>query len=244
MSVISVEDYVSLREQLKGAGGEWYDGDTIPPIPLTPILSIIEGGEKANGKTRVYTVLIYKNGQWHSRYVLPGMVGVEEPLPNDVTIMQWKKLDAPLPGFGLRGEYFNNISLSGHPAAVKYSNVDFNWNGVSPIEGLGSINYSVRWTGTFEVPETGEYRFRTLNDDGVRLWVDDNLIIDDWNTHGATLNTSLPVTLVQGFVPIKLEYFQGVEEAEIHLYVATPESGATLFSIIPTSSLYISDYSL
>lgn len=87
-------------------------------------------------------------------------------------------------GPGLTGFYFNNINLKGQPFAIRNEAVDFDWGEGGPNQKVD--NFSVRWSGSIEVSDTGVYVLRTRSDDGVRLWVDGLLVIDNWTGHAAT----------------------------------------------------------
>ena len=104
-----------------------------------------------------------------------------------------------------RGEYFDDPALQ--PPAVVVRNdrvVDFQWGaGESPAAGIPNENYSARWTRDWNF-ETGNYRFEVVVDDGARLWVGGNLIVDAW-TDGAPREFASTLYL-QGQVPIRLEY--------------------------------------
>jgi len=140
---------------------------------------------------------------------------------------------------GLLGNYFNNIALSGTPALARTELVNFNWGSGSPGTGIGSDNFSARWTGSFQAPTTGAYRLRTRSDDGVRLWVNDVLVINNWTDHGATTNTSSVVNLVAGQrYSIRLEYYERGGSAVMQLSWLTPGSGA--YVTIPAAALYAS----
>jgi lysophospholipase L1-like esterase len=77
--------------------------------------------------------------------------------------------------------------------------------------------FSVRWTGTIEVPATGEYNLWTKSNDGVRLWIDDRLRIDHWDEH-PTAEDSVAMTLEKGKrYPIKIEYFYAGGQATLQL---------------------------
>ncbi|MFW6097851.1 MAG: PA14 domain-containing protein, partial [Chloroflexota bacterium] len=79
-----------------------------------------------------------------------------------------------------RGEYFNNTSLSGSPVAVRDDgNIDFNWGEGSPMSGVNNDHFSARWTRNLTF-EPGRYRFTARTDDGVRLWVNNRLLVDRW----------------------------------------------------------------
>jgi hypothetical protein len=130
-----------------------------------------------------------------------------------------------------RGEYYNNNGLSGTPALVRDdANVNFNWGGGSPAAGtIGNDNYSVRWTRTLSLP-VGNYRFSITADDGVRLWVNNHLLVDKWQVQAATTFTG--DIYVSGNVPVKVEYFEAGGNAVAQLswtaVGTTPPPGGTV----------------
>jgi beta-glucosidase len=126
------------------------------------------------------------------------------------TLIESKYLSLPGgDGEGLLGEYFSNQNLEGKPAFTRNDNkIDFNWSSVSPKKGFSREYFSVRWTGFLQVPKPGTYELDFLSDDGVRLYVDDQLVINNWTDHGATLD-SYKVNLDAGKkYKIKIEYYQ------------------------------------
>ncbi len=93
-------------------------------------------------------------------------------------------------------------------------------NDLSFFQGLSPrvSNISVRWTGTITPKFTEPYTFTTVSDDGVRLWVNGNPLVDDWAGHGATENKGT-ITLQAGHrYPIRVEYYNGSGGGTIHLY--------------------------
>jgi hypothetical protein len=115
-----------------------------------------------------------------------------------------------------RGEYFTNPDLSGSPAVVRDdSNIDFNWGGGSPASGINSDNFSVRWTRSLNLG-AGNYRFEVRVDDGVRLWVNNHLLIDQWRSQSTTTYRG-DLYLPGGSVPIRVEYFERTGEARMRL---------------------------
>jgi len=108
-----------------------------------------------------------------------------------------------------KGAYFNNLDLSGQPALVRNdNNPDFNWGAGSPSSGcINADNFSVRWTRTLSF-DRGVYRFRTTTDDGVRLYVDNNLIINKWQDQASTTYQSGDVFLDGGNHSIRMEYYE------------------------------------
>jgi PKD repeat protein len=121
-----------------------------------------------------------------------------------------------------KGEYFNNRNLEGEPALVRNdAEINFDWTGQSPAPEIPPENFSVRWTISRELP-AGIYRFNVWVDDGVRMWVDEELIIDGWQ-EGAIQNFSVDVSLDQGTHQARVEYFQAVGTALIQLEIGSVE---------------------
>lgn len=120
---------------------------------------------------------------------------------------------------GLKAAYFDNISLSGTPAATRVDQkVDFNWpTGATDIKNFPNANFSIRWTGVIRPENSGVYTFVAKGDDGFRLWVDDKLIIDDWKDQGTTQVTATTTLDAGKEYAIKLEYYDRSGSAEIHL---------------------------
>nr|WP_324259615.1 DUF6701 domain-containing protein [Cellvibrio fontiphilus] len=128
---------------------------------------------------------------------------------------------------GLLGNHFNNTSLTGNPVGTRLdTNINFDWGaGSSGVAGVNSNQFSVRWTGRLRAPTTGNYRFQTVSDDGVRLWVNNQLIINNWNDHSATTDTSATVTLQAGYAyDVRLEFYENSGQAVIRLLWSLPGS--------------------
>ena len=125
-----------------------------------------------------------------------------------------------------RGEYFNNQNLMGSPAAVRYdAALNFDWQDDAPVEGVGPDYFSVRWTANMYF-EGGRYSFKTYTDDGVRLWVDGTLLIDQWRNQSVTLNELL-VDVSAGVHSVRVEYYENFGNAVAMAWWdrVTPTSG-------------------
>jgi beta-glucosidase len=131
--------------------------------------------------------------------------------------------DRSLKKHGLKAEYFSNTKLEGTPALTRTdSKVDFAWgfSGVSPDL---SKNYSVRWTGVIVPQETADYQVGFTGQDGYRMWLDDQQLVEDWTTHRPSTTQTSKVHLVKGNShAIKIEYFQTVRGAEARLLWSVP----------------------
>ncbi len=120
----------------------------------------------------------------------------------------------PVPTSALRGgfnaEYFANKSLTGEPVLKRVDpEINFDWGMSGPAPGLPSDDFSVRWTGKIVPAESGLFRFGVLADDGVRVYVDNKLIAEDWTDHAPSPITG-EVTFEAGkSYEIKIEYYEG-----------------------------------
>ncbi len=121
------------------------------------------------------------------------------------------------PSLHWRGEYYDNTGLSGSPSFVRDDGpiISFDWEFGSLGNGLGNDNLSVRWTRSMSF-EGGRYRFSVTADDGARLWVDEQLLINEWHVQAARTFTA-DVTLVAGWHHLKLEYYEAGGMAEVSL---------------------------
>lgn len=148
-----------------------------------------------------------------------------------VAKLWWSRADAPsAPTITeWRGEYFGNRWLSGSPSLVRNdSDVNFNWGYGSPAAVIPADNFSVRWTRTLDFA-AGRYRFTTETDDGVRLYVDGQLVIDRWHDMAPT-QFSVDVDLAAGAHTIQVEYYEAGSGAVARLswvHVATPDQPIT-----------------
>ncbi|RJR15149.1 PKD domain-containing protein [Candidatus Microgenomates bacterium] len=105
------------------------------------------------------------------------------------------------------GQYFDNVDLSGVPVLIREDPViDFAWNEVAPAPEVPADNFSVRWSKTQHFA-FGRYKFTTVTDDGVRLYIDGNLLIDHWIPQGSTAYTAT-LDLAEGDHEIIMEYFE------------------------------------
>ncbi len=83
---------------------------------------------------------------------------------------------------GWWGEYYNNLTLSDAPVLVRDDpTINFSWAYDSPGPGVNADNFSVRWTRS-QAFAPGFYEFAVTHDDGARLWVDNTLVLDQWDT--------------------------------------------------------------
>ena len=137
-----------------------------------------------------------------------------------------------------RAEYYANRNLAGVPALVREENsVDFDWGYGAPAPSLPNNNFSARFTRSTNF-DAGSYRISVTVDDGVRLWLDNNLIIDEWHDAAGTVYT-FDYAMIAGRHDVKLEYYQNAGRALLQLRwtlqttpTATP---SPTFTRVPTA---------
>jgi len=125
-------------------------------------------------------------------------------------------------GGGVKAEYFSGTGLAGDPELTQTEgSIDHTWGNAEVVAGLED-NVSARWTATLEAPLTETFQFITTSDDGVRLWLDGRLLIDNWTDHSATDNTA-SVDLIAGqFYALRLEYYDSAGDAVAQLSWESP----------------------
>lgn len=103
--------------------------------------------------------------------------------------------------------YWNNMDLAGSPVLVRSeANLNYNWGSDSPAPEVPDDQFSARWLRYIDV-NPGTYRFMVTSDDGVRVWVDDELILDEWNDHAQT-TFYVDHYLSEGHHLIQVEYYE------------------------------------
>ncbi len=144
----------------------------------------------------------------------------ESPALDDV-VSHTEFVSSPGGPAGLLGEYFDNEEFKGVPALVRTdTRIDFHWGEGSYREGGPVDHFAVRWSGYFVPQAEDDYRFYTSADDGVRLYINDEMVIDDWRRHGETLNTWLRHLEAGKAYKIRLEYFENVGSATVRFGIA------------------------
>jgi len=138
-------------------------------------------------------------------------------------------------GTGLRGQYFNNMTLCGTPVVTRTdATVDF-WTAGSPATGINPDQFSIRWTGQVQPQFSETYTFYVRCDDGVRLWVNNQLLIDKWfDQYIPEWSNTITLAANQKY-DIRMDYYEDGAGAEAHL---SWSSLSTPKQIIATSRLY------
>ncbi len=140
---------------------------------------------------------------------------------------------------GIRGYYFNNMNVTGAAVLVRIdSTINFNWGDPgSPDPKVNVDQFSARWVGVVEAQYSEPYVFTTNSDDGIRVWLNDVLIIDSWIDQSPTLHSSSAINLVAGQrYGVRVEYYENGGGAVAQLYW---QSRSTPRQIIPVGALQL-----
>lgn len=115
-----------------------------------------------------------------------------------------------------KGTYFKDKYFSEFAFERQDLEVNFNWFTGSPFGNENENRFSVRWEKV-EYFKGGPYRFYATADDGVRVYVDDQLIIDGWVIQPAT-DYKADLNLGEGPHKVVVEYYEEAEDAQIRVY--------------------------
>jgi hypothetical protein len=123
----------------------------------------------------------------------------------------------PSPGSGWFAEFYNNENLSGAPAVTRYDHaIGFEWRLDSPAPGVWADAFSARWTMRTYL-ETANYRFCAMSDDGARIWVGGDLILDEWHANNGVAYCGEYAALA-GTREVKVEYYEHEGDALIYVW--------------------------
>jgi PKD repeat protein len=127
----------------------------------------------------------------------------------------WERIsDTSFPDW--KAEYFDNRRLRGDPVLTRNeTDIDHDWGEGAPASGLPADNFSARWTDRVSFDD-GLYRFKVKADDGIRLWLDGDRIINDWRD-GSARWIEQDVVLEDDRYDVKVEYYEHYGDAEIEV---------------------------
>ena len=142
-------------------------------------------------------------------------------------------------GTGLLGQYYTNTlpgnPFVGSPLVRTDAVINFNWSTNPPFAGMATSNYTVKWTGSIQPQFSETYTLSTVTDDGVRLYVNGQLVINDWVDQAGTNSVSLPLAAQQLYT-VEMDYYQHNSNAVAQLLWSSP---STAKAVIPQSQLYV-----
>ncbi|MDE0197169.1 MAG: PA14 domain-containing protein [Caldilineaceae bacterium] len=162
--------------------------------------------EWEEGAARIYTVDVPLSTGFHT-------IQVDYFERTGVALMRfWWERNESFSGW--KGEYFGNRELQGNPVLVRDEpQIDFNWGEGRPAANLPADHFSARWQRRVSF-EPGTYRFFLRIDDGARVYLDSQLILDAWED-GADRTINVDVTLPAGERALQVEFFESSGVARV-----------------------------
>ena len=138
-------------------------------------------------------------------------------------------------GNGLNGDYYTGMNFSSYKYSRIDPQIDFNWKESNPGYPITNNYFSVKWTGYIEPRYSEEYTFYITSDNGRRLWINDELIIDKWiNDYDVTYTGTVTLEAMTKY-KIRLDYFEELGGANIKFYWS---SNHEVKELVPQSQLY------
>ncbi|MFA5991389.1 MAG: PA14 domain-containing protein [Candidatus Doudnabacteria bacterium] len=188
----------------------------------------------ANGTETAYTSLLTENtSACPSTPPTPPSGGGGGPTVPPVDILPVPALICPAPGENQFSQcFYNSMDFSSLAAIGTTGEINYDWGYTAPDPNVRADNFSARWAGNFNF-STALYQFTATSDDGVRVYVDDQLLIDQWNNHPATTyqkNISLPA----GKHYVQMDFYDNFQHAVAKLSWKKITPPATPITQIPT----------
>ena len=141
-------------------------------------------------------------------------------------------------GSGLLGQYYRGKGFRELRLSRTDAMVNFDWGAGSPDPSVPADQFSVRWSGWIQPPVTGQFTFFVTADDGLRLWIDNQLIIDFWIDQGATERSGTASLRADHKHDIRLEYYENGGSATCRLAWSGPGVSK---AVVPAARLYPRD---
>lgn len=141
------------------------------------------------------------------------------------------------PPAGLRAAFYRGQDFSGTPLLTRIdATIDFNWDYEGPAPGLPQEYYCVRWTGALRAPATGTYTFHITTDDGMRVWLGNKQLFNEWRPQvPSTFSTRVKLTAGE-FYSLRVEYYQLRFQAQARLTWEPPNldrrQASSLFGLL------------
>jgi glucose/arabinose dehydrogenase len=138
-------------------------------------------------------------------------------------------------GTGLAATYWNNINFTGSTVRRTDPTVNFNFETGSPDPAIAPDTFSARWTGLIQPRFSQTYTFFTTSDDGVRLWVNGKLVINDWTDHTARVDRGMIALVAGQKYDIRMDYY---ENSGLSVVKLKWQSASQAREVVPQSQLF------
>ncbi len=178
---------------------------------------VLWGNYNGTPKTNV-TVLQGIKNRTNSSTIINYFEGCPIVTGANILTINAKYFKTPTGAAGLKAEFFNNKTLTGMPVLTRIDpNINFNWGAGSPGTGVNTDNFSARWTGKLTPDASGYYNISVSGDDGFRLFINGNKIIDDWGDHGTETRSIVLNMIKDSAYDIKLEFYDNLLNANVNI---------------------------
>ena len=149
-------------------------------------------------------------------------------------LVLWLMAGQAMAQSGLKGEYYTGTNFEQKVLTRIDPQIQFNWLDSSPAPGIPHSYYSIRWTGKLLAPATGEYYFYAKVDDGIRIWVGNQKVMDSWQLNDSKSFTGNIVLKAGQYYDLRVDYFNDMLEGEIYLYWQRPDRKRVIFDRFTT----------
>ena len=210
-----------VQKVIEGGSGVW--GIQLmsphPELPVTDARSMIEwilsldGEEMSDGDAEVVEAMPLEPIELDESSLLPGAITEVYDIPSTTSALPDKA--------GRRADMAGVMSAYANMSNSHFGDLDY--------------NFSMYGSGYLKIETGGVYKFRLWSDDGSKLWINDELIIDNDGLHG-TQYTEAAVQLDKGFYPFRLGYFQGAGDRFLSFNYQFP--GTSEFATVPLSMIF------
>jgi hypothetical protein len=135
-----------------------------------------------------------------------------------IGLLAWRPWQSPNRG-PWRGAYYPSEDFRGKPTIRRDMDVNFDWGREAPLDDIPADRFGVRWDSCLTTHETHEASFQLISDDGSRLFIDGERIIDNWGKHGVK-SKGKTIMLEPGVHHLRIEYFDLKFDASIAFFAS------------------------
>lgn len=125
---------------------------------------------------------------------------------------------------GLLAEYYDGQNFDRFVSSTYVDNIDDEWWGEPPVPGVDPQVCSIRWTGKLKPGKSAQYLFSARVDDGIRVWIDGKIIINQWHLNDVGVFAGATKLVANQEYDLKVEYFNALNEGEVRLLWAMEKS--------------------
>ncbi|MEZ4954874.1 MAG: PQQ-dependent sugar dehydrogenase [Saprospiraceae bacterium] len=208
------------------------------PFPTKSVVGVIH--DFSVPLTAVTDDSLYVFKEWNTGQIEVN-IAFEAPENDFVLTAEYEAVQALSEGQGLIGTYYDD-PLKNFTFQEPYflrrldPTIDFDWGLASPNEEyLGNEFFVVRWEGYIKPLFTDTFNLHLITNDGSRLWIDNQLVIDKWFGQGTNEYSAQLLLEAEKYYPIRLEFFEGIGDAKVQLLWSSPQVER---SIVPSSQLF------